>query len=124
MFKSIIVLCVLALAIPAYAYRPPTSTDKSAVMNSDTVATDVAGYLYGIICANDGSNNWTLDLHNDDGTATAAAAKLIPSMVQTTSATNRFSSIGFETPLEYDTGVWFNVTGDTPGSCIIYYREK
>lgn len=123
MFKRLFfIIAILAIASTAYAYNPPGGDIRaSAVLTGDGQAVIGAGYLYGIICANDGTNNWTLDLYDN---TSAAGTKLIPSTVITTNADDRSSSIGFNPSVTFSIGVWFQTTTSDPSGCIVYYHLK
>ena len=121
--KKILVslLGIMLITTSAYAFNPEESLEVSSVLTGDGQAVTGAGYLYGILCANDGANNWTLDLYDN---TSAAGTKLVPSLIVTTAATERSSSIWFNQPVNFSVGVWFQTTTSDPDGCIVYYRFR
>ena len=85
----------------------------SAEKSADASIFDGAGYILGIMMATDGTNDVTVDIH--DNATSATGKNLIPTTVMTTSASNRSTAIAFDPPIAYYNGIYVNIT--TSGTC-------
>lgn len=81
-----------------------------------------AGFLHGIMIANDGTNAITLNIYDNDDAA--SGTKLIPETIITASATDRFKQITFNNPVIAIDGIYVSVSVAGGGSCayVAYFK--
>ena len=112
-------LLILGLAGPVYgdwANGCIGTTEKTA----DSAAVAEAGYLCGIIIATDGTNAVTLDMY-DNATA-ASGTNIVPTLVITTSASNRGTAIAVNRAIS--NGVYVDITTSGTLSYVVYYKPR
>jgi len=116
-FVKLVGLCLLIVLFAGWRNDYVNqSTEKSASASISTTS----GYLYGITISTDATNAVAIDIY--DNTA-ASGTKLIQTMTITTSATDRVTSIGFNPPVEYRTGLYVSVTCAGTVGYMVYYRN-
>jgi len=81
-----------------------------------------AGFLYGIMVVTDGSNDVTIDLH--DNASAASGDKLVPTMVLNAVSNSRVISIPFSVPIAYSKGIYATITTSGTVKYNLYYRQQ
>ena len=106
MKKFLIILCIFLMFVStAWA----GSAQKKIGSTADTLITAGTGWLKGLIINTDGTNSVTFDLY--DNASAASGNKIISSIVVTTSATNRVTTISFDqSECLYFAGVYVDIT--------------
>ena len=122
MKRFIVIACmILGLMGTANAFQPEEWMEKSAVLTESSQIAAVPGYIYGIWIATDGADAVTLTVYD---ALTATGTAIFPSFVIPTSSANRNTTISFDPPIPYNTGLY--ITGASSGtySYIVFMRRQ
>jgi len=122
MKKILLILCVFWMMIgTANAFQPSEWMEHSKPKTASAAIATVPGYIYGIWVATDGTNAVTFTIYD---AATATGTAIFPSFVVPSSSSNRNTTISFDPPVPYNTGLY--VTGSSSGtySYDVFYRRK
>lgn len=122
MKKVLLILLVLLLCSPAYAFDPDESVQNSGLKTASELLYTGAGYLYGVAVATDGTNAAQIDLF--DATAVTEGEQLIPTFVVTTSSTDRMQYLKFDKPIQFNAGLYLRIICSGTASATAYYRKR
>ena len=118
----LIVLFVFILASSPHAFEPPDWTDVSAVKTADALIFTGPGFFYGIMCQTDATNPVTFAVHDS---VDNSGAQLMPSVICTTSATNRMCAFGVDPAVSFTTGLYVDITSsDGSPDFTVYFRGQ
>ena len=122
MKKMIVMLALFVFAaVPASAFEPKEYMGYTATLTADAAAVTGNGYLYGIVFVTDGTNALAADIYaNTAGSGT----KLVPTLQ--IAATPRIQTLNFDPPVNFNTGVYVDVTvaGGGTVAYMVYYRKR
>ena len=120
---SAVILALVILTSPAWAYTPQDFAKYSAVYTADQVSIVTgAGYFFGITVMTDGTNACTVVTY--DNTANSGTNKLHPDWVVTTSATDRAKTYSPPFPIGFNTGISVDITCAGTCSFQVLYQDK
>ena len=123
--KKFLILTVAALTLigsSVWAFMPDEFAGYSATKTGDALIHTGTGFFYGFACLTDGTNSVTFDLYDN---TEASGTKIAPSLICTTSSSNRVCVFGSDVPIVFNTGLYVDVTSsDTTPDYTIYYRGK
>lgn len=92
----------------------------STEQTGDAAVVTSAGYICGILIATDGTNSVTVDMY--DNASAASGTNIIPTIVVTTSASNRSTAIKVDRAIS--NGVYVDVTTSGTLSYVVYYKPR
>jgi hypothetical protein len=122
LFKVFVVLLVLSLSSVGYAFEPEEWMENTTTQTADAATLTGTGYLYGFVFDTDGTNDVTFDIYDN---TSGSGTKLVPTTIEvTTSSTNRISTLSFEPPLAFNTGVYVDLTTAGAVGYMVYYRMR
>ena len=96
--------------------RGPTCI-SSGVLTADAAAMAVPGYFFGVLLRTDGTNEATIELHDN---ATTAAGTVLAAFGVPGADLARLFEAPCNTPIWCRNGIWGNVTG-TGAKYYVYY---
>jgi len=110
------VLCAVLLSVfPSFA-GPTYYSRSSGLQTADAAITTAGGYMTGVAIVTDGTNDATVVVY--DNGASAAGTVLFKGKV---SGASNLGGATFEIPIQYDDGIYVDVTG-TGAAYIVYYQ--
>jgi hypothetical protein len=124
MKKALILAIVMLFSFASniLAFQPQEWMGYSTVKTADALIHTGAGFFYGFACLTDGTNSVTFDIYDN---TEASGTKLAPSMICTTSASNRVCVFGTGLGVPFNTGLYIDITSsDATPDYVIYYRGK
>ena len=99
------------------------TADENAVSNG-LVTNSVMVRVHKVVVTGDGSNAVSVDLHDDSNASNALLIKISVSSNEVFSGEfERYTQADFNPPVEFKSGVAFNVTGNTVVA-YLYYTKK
>ena len=104
------------------AYVRRVTADENAASNG-LVSNAVSVRVHKIIVTGDGSNVVSADIHDDINASNALTIKIsVASNERFSGEFSRFTQADFNPPALFDTGVSFNLTGNTAVVYLYYSR--
>ena len=104
------------------AYVRRVTADENAASNG-LVSNAVSVRVHKIILTGDGSNAVSADIHDDANASNATLIKIsVASNERFSGEFSRFTQADFNPPILFDTGVSFNLTGNTAVAYLYYSR--
>jgi len=117
-----IINVVLGLLLAGIMVGPAQAQMKSTgARTGDSLINSGITLFGGIIVVTDGTNAVTVEIYDN---TSAAGAKLIPTWVVTTSATQRSASIGFGAPIKCMNGIYVDITTSGTVEYTVYYMGQ
>jgi len=122
MKKLALILALLIVTGPAWAFTPEDWMGYSATKTADALIHTGEGWFYGFMCKTDGTNAVTFQIHDN---TSAAGTRIGPDIICQTSSTNRLCVFGTGPGVPFSTGLYINITStDATPDYTIFYRSK
>ena len=115
LFSILIIGFMLMFIQSAQAFQPEEWMVVSSVQTDSASIATVPGFLYSIWIQTDGTNAVTLSVYDN---MEEAGTAVIASWVIPTSASNRNTTVSFNPPIPYNTGLY--IVGASAGTYSYY----
>jgi len=115
---------ILAFALIVILAFPAWGADlKKVGLTTDAAITAGPGYLKGLIIHTDGTNSVTFAIH--DSATGVAGPLLFSSLIVTTSAANRVTTLSFDgKECPYTRGLYINITTSGTVTYDVYFESR
>lgn len=122
MKKLAIIIFMVFAASTVAAFEPPDWTQSSVVKTADALIITGSGFFYGVMCQTDGTNSVTFAVHDS---VDNSGEQLMPSVICTTSSSNRMCAFGVSPAVGFTTGLYIDITSsDGTPDFTVYYRGQ
>lgn len=118
---GIVLALLLLFCAQAAAFQAREWADPSGEKTADALILSGTGWFYGILVVTDAANAVTVDIYNNTA---ASGTKLIPTLVVTTSATDRAQFFAPPFPISCTTGIYVDITCAGAVKYVVYYRAR